>query len=423
MKKFAFIAIPVLMVLLIVFIVMRTNDTTQEVVAEKVELVFWHGIESPENNEVLKKLVTKFNDDHPQIEVKLQHFGAADQVQGKVMTAVQGGNQPELMWWAPAFTGMLAEADVLAAADDLMADDDKFDKNDIYPGLWEVSKYKGKIYTVPFEANNLAIYYNKKHFAEAGIEKIPETWDEFYKVAKKLTTKKRYGFLVPVGTNEWTVWTWQTLLWQAGGDFLNKNNDGPAFNSEAGETALKFWKKMIDTKVAAFSETDTGYKPDYFVSGKFSMMINGPWNLVSMKDNKELGIFFLPKKVRYATNIGGENLFIFKSTPEKEAASWEFAKFIMSAQFQVEWAMKTGYLPVSLSAAKSPKYLEFLKENPNVKVYVDQMKHGLARPSIPEYNEISAALGKQLEQALFGEKTPSKALADAAKAAKKVFDK
>ncbi len=407
----------VIILALIVFLVMSASVFA----AQKVTLVFWHGIESPESNAILKSMVNKFNTTHKNIEVKLQNYGAADQVQGKIMTAVQGGNQPELLWWAPAFTGMLAEADVLVAAEDYIKKDRKFKKSDIYPGLWEVSKHKGKIYTVPFEANCLGIYYNKKHFKEAGIKKLPKTWNQFYAAAKKLTTKKRYGFQVPIGTNEWTVWTWQTLLWQAGGEFLNKKKTAPAFNSKAGVTAIKFWKKMIDNKVANFSEPDAGYKTDEFEAGKISMMINGPWNLMRLKDNKDLGIFFLPKKKRYATNIGGENLFIFKTTKAKEKASWEFAKWIMSADFQVEWTMKTGYLPVSKSAAKAPKYKAFLKKNPNVAVYVDQMKYGKARPSVPAYNEISAALGKQLEQALYGDKTPEAALKSAEAAAIKAL--
>lgn len=397
---------------------------------QKVELNFWHGMESGENNTVLTEMVEKFNKTHPNIEVKLQGYGAADQAMGKIMVAIQGQKQPELLWFAPAFTGKFAEADVLAAAEDFMKEDSTFKKEDIYQGLWDVSSYKGKIYTVPFEANNLAVFYNKKAFQEAGITKTPETWDELAEAAKKLTVDKnkdgkidQYGFQVPIGTNEWTVWTWQTLLWQAGGDFLNKEQNAPAFNSTQGQMAVDYWKDLVDDNYAYFSETDAGYKTDDFEAGKVAMQIIGPWTLPQLDKNKSVdyGVFFLPKKERFATNIGGENLFIFKTTKEKEKASWEFAKWIMSKEFQVEWAKKTGYLPVSKSAANSEEFKAFLNEKPNVKVFVDQMQYGFARPSIPAYNDISTQLGKQLEQALYGKISSKEALDAAAEAAKKAL--
>lgn len=397
---------------------------------QKVVLNFWHGMESGENNRVLTEMIDKFNSTYPNIEVKLQGYGAADQAMGKVMTAIQGKKQPELLWWAPAFTGQLAEAGVLADIDQFIEEDKTFDKSDIYPGLWEVSKYQGSIYSLPFEANNLGIFYNKKAFEEAGVAKTPETWDEFYEAAKKLTIDRdkdgkvdQYGFQVPIGTGEWTVWTWQTLLWQAGGEFLSPSQDQPLFNSEAGVEAIEFWKKLIEEGIAYFSETDAGYKTDDFEAGKTAMQIIGPWTLPQLDENKtvDYGVFFLPKNKRNATNIGGENLFIFKTTPEKEKASWEFAKWIMSKEFQVEWAMKTGYLPVSYSAADTPEFQKFLEEKPAMKVFVDQMVYGLARPSIPQYNEISTQLGKQLEQALYGKISPKQALDTAAEEAKKAL--
>ncbi|MCF6094249.1 ABC transporter substrate-binding protein [Microaerobacter geothermalis] len=400
---------------------------------EPVELVFWHGIESQENNQALTEAIEKFNESHPDIKVKAQSYGAQDQAIGKIQTALAGKNAPDLVWLAPAYTGQFAKAGVLAAAEDFINNDPGFNPDDIYKGLWDVSSYNGKKYTIPFEANNLAIFYNKKAFAEAGITEIPETWNQFLEAAKKLTVDKdgdgkidQYGFQIPIGTNEWTVWTWQTYLWQAGGEFLTENNSTPAFNSKAGVDALQFWVDLVyKEKVANFSETDAGYKTDDFESGKIAMQIIGPWTLPQLKANKnvDFGVFFMPKKERFATNIGGENLFIFKSTPEREKAAWEFAKFIMSADFQVDWSIKTGYLPVSKSAVESGKYQEFLKKNEVVKVFVDQMEYGFARPSIPAYNAISVALGKEIEKALYQEKSAKESLDAAAKAAEKELKK
>ncbi len=404
----------------------KSTDSSQNM-DNSVQLVFWHGIESPENNKALNTAIDKFNSSHPNIQVTAQSYGAQDQAIGKIETAVAGKKAPDLVWLAPAFTGKFAKAGVLAPAEDFIKNDKSFNADDIYKGLWDVSSFNGEKYTVPFDANNLAIFYNKKAFADENITSVPKTWDEFLADAQKLTIDKnndgkidQYGFQVPVGTNEWTVWTWQTYLWQAGGEFLSKDNNTPTFNSQAGVDALQFWTDLVHKyKVANFSETDAGYKTDDFESGKIAMQIIGPWTLPQLNKDKKIdyGVFMMPKKERYATNIGGENLYLFKTNPTKEKAAWEFAKFIMSADFQVDWAKTTGYLPVSKSAVNSTKYQAYLKENPVVKTFVDQMQYGFARPSIPAYNSISSALGKEIEKALYQTKTPKQALDDAAKAA------
>lgn len=127
------------------------------------------------------------------------------------------------------------------------------------------------------------------------------------------------------------------------------------------------------------------------------------------------GKYAIDGKGKNATNIGGENLYLFKSNAEKEKASWAFSKFIMSADFQVDWAIKTGYLPVSKSAAGSAKYKEFLSKNEFIKTYSDQMQFGKARPSIPEYTKISDYLGKEIEKALYNKQDAKTSLDRAAK--------
>lgn len=410
-----------------------TSDSGQSSQGGKVELTFWHGLESPENNQVLTEMINKFNASHDKIKVTAQSYGAQDQAIGKIQTAVAGKKAPDLVWLAPAYTGQFAKAGVLASVEDLMKEDKNFKKEDVYPGLWDVSSYNGKVYTAPFDAGNLGIFYNKDLFEKAGIKEPPKTWDEFRDAAKKLTVDsnndgkpEQYGFMVPMGTQEWTVWTWQTYLWQAGGQFLDKDQKKPMFNSPEGVKALQLWLDLVNKdKVAYFSETDAGYKTGDFENGKVAMQIVGPWILPQLDKTKKVkyGTFFLPKDKDSATNLGGENLFIFKSNPEKEKAAWEFAKFIMSNDFQVDWAIKTGYLPVNKTALNDSKFKDYLAKNPNYKTFVDQMDYGKARPSIPAYNAISAALGKELEQALYGKKQPDAALNDAAKAAEKELGK
>ena len=57
----------------------------------------------------LESKIKEFESKNPSITVKAQNYGAADQVNGKIMTAIAGNKAPDLMWWAPAYTGQLAK--------------------------------------------------------------------------------------------------------------------------------------------------------------------------------------------------------------------------------------------------------------------------------------------------------------------------
>lgn len=407
-------AVAILLICLLPFVFTGCGSTTGS--RDNVTVTFWHGMESGINNRILEAKIADFNAKHPDIFIDGQVYGAADQLGPKLDAAVAGKTPPDLLWWSAAFFPKYAEAGALRSIDEFIEQDAAFKRDDVYDYLWELGTFEGKLYITPFSANNLGIYYNKKMLAEAGLTEAPQNWDEFKATARKLTRNGVYGFQIPIGTSEWTVWTWQCFLWQAGGEILSPDKKSAAFNSAAGVAALDFWKSLFDEKLANFSETDAGYKTDSFLASRIAMTINGPWNYAGLKDQKDvdLGVWPLPKQQRAATNIGGESLFLFKSNPKRERAAWEFMKFVMSADFQVDWAMNTGYLPVSKSAAASERYQAFLQANPFIKAYNDQMPAGRTRPSIPQYPALSQTLGKYLEAALYGKLSSKEALDRAA---------
>ena len=381
----------------------------------RTRVVFWHGMESGVNNEVLRLKIDEFNRRHPDIFIDAQVYGAADQLGPKLDAAVAGRTPPDLLWWAPAFFPKYAAAGALRPLDDLLANDASFDRGDVYDFLWRMGSYDGKVYVTPFSANNLGIYYDRAALREAGVTEPPRTWNEFRDIARRTTTPGRKGFQIPAGAAEWTVWTWQCWLWQAGGELLTPDDRRAAFNSSAGVAALDYWRALL-ADGAGRTETDAGYKTEDFLARRVAMTSNGPWNYPVLQKQRavDYGVFPLPVGERAATNIGGESLFLFRSDERREQAAWEFMKYVMSADFQVEWAMSTGYLPVSRSANDDPRYREYLAANDFMRVFAEQMPVGKTRPSIEQYPAVSAVLGRYIEAALYDKYTSQEALDRAA---------
>lgn len=388
-----------------------------------VKLTFWQALESQESADLLKSKMKTFQE-KTGIEVDVVNYGAADQANSKIMTAVAGNKAPDIMWWGPMNTGQMALTGKLVKIQDLIEKDPSFDKADIYQGLWEGGSYQGTIWTFPFAANNVGIYYNKAHFKEAGLDPAGlKTWADLKAYAKALTTKDHIGLQLSIGSGEWlTFSTLLPFLWQAGGEFITADGKQVKFDSQAGIDALNYLSSLVNKeKCAKWSEVGAGFKPDDFMAGRVSMMICGPWNLGKLQEQKNVdyGAIFLPKKAVNATDVGGENLYLFKSTAEREKAAWEVCKFIASPEFQVDWAKATGYMPISKSAANDPRYKDFLEQNPFIKTFSDQMQYAKARPALPAYQKISDEFSKAADLVFYQKLSAKEALERAAKKSNK----
>jgi multiple sugar transport system substrate-binding protein len=85
----------------------------------------------------------------------------------------------------------------------------------------------------------------------------------------------------------------------------------------------------------------------------------------------------------------------------------------MGEEFQSQWALGTGYLPVNLKARQSETYQAFALAQPAVKVFLEQAEFGRSRPIFQGYRRISENLGRAIEAVLLGQYSSTEALKDA----------
>ncbi|BAZ01272.1 extracellular solute-binding protein [Tolypothrix tenuis PCC 7101] len=388
--------------------------------AQVVHITLWQGVNPPPNRDVLQKLVDKFNQTHPKIQVESLYVGQQDQQMPKILAAVVGNAPPDLLWYNPTIAGQLVELDALTPLDELLENSPI--KDEIDPTLFTSMEYEGKIWSVPFATNNVGVFYRPSLFKAAGIEKLPRTWQELRQVAKKLTRDTNgdgqidsYGMLLPLGKGEFTVFTWLPFMWSGGGELIGGESQQAASvnlkDNQGAIAALQFWHDLIADGAAMLSEPERGYEINALVSGKVAMQVTGPWSLGEFQQSGvDFGVFPIPIQQNPATSIGGENLFLFKTTPKQQQAAFKFAEYAVSEAFQTELALGTGYLPVNLKSRKSAKYQTFTEKFPQLKVFLDQAKYGRSRPIFPNYTRISDNLGRAIESVLLGKNSPTEAL-------------
>jgi multiple sugar transport system substrate-binding protein len=110
-------------------------------------------------------------------------------------------------------------------------------------------------------------------------------------------------------------------------------------------------------------------------------------------------------------------MFMLKSTPEEQLATFEFMKYLMSPEITVYWAMNTGYLPVRTSARDSEEYKAFVESGVNpTKVTGTSYEADwyIFDPIFPDSYSYRVAAGTAVEEAIAGTKTVDQAVTDAA---------
>ena len=87
----------------------------------------------------------------------------------------------------------------------------------------------------------------------------------------------------------------------------------------------------------------------------------------------------------------------------------------MSQDFQTEWAICTGYLPVNMKSRQQSIYRDYVSKTPATQVFLDQAQYGRSRPIEPGYSQISENLGRAIESVLLNKNSPEVALKAAQK--------
>jgi multiple sugar transport system substrate-binding protein len=377
-------------------------------------------------NKTVEKIADDYNGSQDKYKVRIQFGGDGDQFTPKLLNAVKNSQGPNLVLGdsTPQKLSQVVETGKVLPLEDLLSSpDSEITADNFTEGMLSTGIIDGTIYSLPSDGGDYGLIYK-----EAGIDAPPATWDEVAQDATKLTKDGKYGIYLPIGTGEWPVFTWQSMLWGAGGDFLNEDNTKVAFDSPEGVEALTVWTDLVKNGQAYPQSLATGSDNQgmaAFSTGKVAMIITGAYNLGLLADGvgeENVGVAAFPTLKEPAMNIGTDNSYLLDGTKEQEAGAWDFLQYTLSPEVQAEWDIATGYLPTNNKTTETETYKAYLEKNPQIEVFVKQLEYAKARPSILAYDEVSSALATEIEKALLGKVTPEEALKTAAENGQKALD-
>lgn len=271
-----------------------------------------------------------------------------------------------------------------------------------------------ELYALPAVGNVQMFFYREDIAKKEGIGKI-ETWDDLEKAIAKVKKKDFYGFVPRAARGNPVVTNFNPFLWSHGGDIFDENWN-VRINDEKGVEALEFYLKLVKQAPPGVANYDADEVANTMLQDKaFSAIVWPAWASQMDDPNKskvvgKIGFSLVPKKERYAPQLGNWLLAIPKESDNQEWAL-QFIQWATSKEVQKE-GVAYGGIPTRKSVLTDPELTKKYRYLPAVK---EGLENAIWRPRTPEWAEVENILGIYLSKAVTGEMSAKEALDTAAK--------
>ena len=353
----------------------------------EVTITFYHTMGSNLTG-VLDAYIAEFNKLYPNIHVEYTSVGGYDDVRDQVSTEITVGSQPNIAYCYPDHVALYNLAKAVQTLD-AMIDSEVVvtradgttetlgltaeQKADFIEGYYNEGRQfgDGLMYTMPLSKSTEVLYYNKTFFDANNIA-VPTTWDEVEKVCAQI--KAIDPMSIPLGYDSEANW-FITMCEQLQSPYTSATEPHFLFDNEQNHEFIKKFRRWYE---AGYLTTQTLYGA--YTSGLFTsttevksyMSIGSSAGATYQRPKAdangnypfEVGIATIPQVSTDNKKVisQGPSVCIFKkSNPQEVIASWLFVKYLTTnVEFQAEFSMASGYVPVLKSVGEHPVYADFL---------------------------------------------------------------
>ncbi len=400
-----------LVVLLATGMLFAQGGKEQTAAEGPIEITFW-SLFTGGDGEFFDAMVNEFNASQNEIVMK-NDMVKFDNYYTKLTTALAAKTAPDvvvvhqgnLLNYVPS--GSLLALDSYVDAETLA---------DFQAAPLDACRFDGKLFSLPFDVHPIVMYYNKDLMAQAGIDKVPQTAQEF--IDASLAVKKatgKWGLAIDNTTGVYKAYTlarlFMSMLAQQGGSLLNADASEPNFNNAYGEKALIWLQDLVHTYAVNPTELDYDAAMNMFKLGDAAFYFNGVWATGTLEKQQGLNLGAAP----LPAIMGGEAAWAGSHTlaipvqknqdPKRVEAAMTFIKW-MTGHGEM-WA-KAGHIPTRKSVAEKPE----MKALPYRADYAAAAAFALPTPRTPAWEEIYGTLSDKLEYAVTKNQNPKQALAD-----------
>lgn len=371
---------------------------------DPVTIQWWNIFTTPpELPELMQTLADEYMAANPGVVVELTVL-ENEAFKERLATVMQSGDPPDLFQsWGGGVLWNFAEAGLLRdITPELTANDNEWLNSYSAPAAVNLFKYNDAYYGLPWNFGGVGFWYNKRLFAEAGIEALPTTWTEFLAVVQQL---KDAG-ITPIalgGKDKWPghFW-WVYLAIRSGGQeafeaaYTREGSFADAPFVEAGARLNELI--ALEPFQEGFMGMVYNQEAALMGNGEAAMELMGHWAPGAQLGNSasgeglpegELGWFPFPSVEGGAggpTDLlgGGDGIAIGANAPDEAV---DFARFLTSEEAQTRIAeLPVGWLPTvpGAQATVTDPFLQTILEARNNAGYYQSYYDQFLPPAVAQ---------------------------------------
>jgi multiple sugar transport system substrate-binding protein len=355
----------------------------------------------------LDKVLAGYRTANPDLDLKVT-LVPSDDYNTKLQTAISSGTAPDISFvYTEAQTQFLASKAFAAVPEGLV------DSASFFSGAWDSGTYQSTTYSVPWYVYTRVLIY-RKDFAAKGKATLPTTWEEtipFYQALEAGGATKGLG--ADVG---WDTYTGQNVAvdaYQAGATLLDSAGTKWDFDSPAAVSAIEFAARPFTSGVSAIDTPQFLDAQPYFVKGKTGSMISGPWVIASLDQTakedgwtaEHVGTAVLPKGSAGGVGPLAGGSWAVSAASKNAASAWKVVRQMAQQDTQIAQFTNYGSMPAVQAAWQD----QAIAGNTLYDAFFEQLKDVKPMPSVPTWNQVSTAIGKELEAVARGTETAEQA--------------
>jgi sn-glycerol 3-phosphate transport system substrate-binding protein len=358
----------------------------------QIELVHIFGGEQDSRSEVILAAAQAFMEANPDVGVTISSPSTDyTELFNAALLAAGQGNAPEIVQVEEGLTQLAYDSQLFLNLSEIASAEQLASLDDVLPQLINFYSIGGALWSMPWNASNPLLFYNKNIFTSAGLdpEAPPQTFDEITAACEQIMA----NVANLDGCINWPMVTWFPEQWLAMQNALFANNDNGR-SARATEvlwetpemlTITNWMRDLAQNGHYTYSGTPNDYNGEgiAFLSKKTAMTINSTAGITlfqrfSAVQGFELGVAPLPLPNADATNggtAGGASLWITAGHSDAETqAAVDFVFFLTQTENDIAWHQGTGYFPIRQSSIGQLTDDGWFEENPAFAIGVAQLQ-------------------------------------------------
>ena len=407
----------------------------------QIEIQWWHAMGGA-LGETVNDIAEGFNKSQSEFVIKAIYKGNYTETMTAGIAAFRSGVPPHIMQVFEVGTAtMMAAKGAVYPVYQLMADQGlPFDEGRYLSAvIGYYTTTDGKLLSMPFNSSTPVVFWNKKAFAAAGLDRAPKTWEEMGEFSKKIMAAGGASCGFTIGWQSWSMLenfsAWHDV------PFATKENGFAGLDTELvfnGALQVKTIGQLADwqqDKVFTYGGRRGDGNP-LFAEGKCAMLINSSAYYSGLRKSADFdfGTSELPywSDVAAAPQnsiIGGATLWVLKG---HDAGDYRgvalFMNYLSDVFVQTFWHQNTGYVPITNAAYELTKRSGYYEQNEGRDVAILQMSARAPTANskglrLGNFVQIRDVINDELEAIWAGTKTAQQGLDDAVSRGNKLLRK